>query len=539
MKNPNLFQRVLSAVKKEKKEPMSSISEVERLIEASGNWQYNHIFSWSYDGEKNLGEIGPIKEYFPDYQLLSLRSWQSYLESEITQTVLNKFSKWIIGSGLKLQSEPNNFVLENEGITFDTVDFSKTVESYFNIFAKSRKASYNNMSNLNELANTAFLNAKIGGNVLVILRLVKGKVKVELIDGQHLFSPNGFGTDYSPQVLKNGNTIKNGVEFNSRGEQVAFHVQTRNLEFKRIPAKSTKTGLTTAFLIGGLKYRLDSSLAMPLISVVLETLKKLERYKEATVGSAEERQKIAFFIEHGQMSTGENPLLNQMAKAMDLDQNNEQLPKDINAKQLADNIAATTNKETFNMPVDSTLKMLESKNELYFKDFYSTNINLVCAALGIPPEVALSKYDSNFSASRAALKDWEHTILVERQSFTDSFYQKIYEFWFEVLILQNKISAPGYLTARAEKNDDVVNAYLNSRFIGASVPHIDPEKEARAERVKLGSLFENYPLTTVEKSTESLNGGDSSQNIKQAEKDLEELDKLQPEEPPPPPPPPE
>ena len=45
----------------------------------------------NFDGEKNLGEIGPAREYVLDYTALRVRSWQSYLESEITQTTINRF----------------------------------------------------------------------------------------------------------------------------------------------------------------------------------------------------------------------------------------------------------------------------------------------------------------------------------------------------------------------------------------------------------------------------------------------------------------
>jgi hypothetical protein len=61
---------------------------------------------------------------------------------------------------------------------------------------------------------------------------------------------------------------------------------------------------------------------------------------------------------------------------------------------------------TYNMPRDSELKEVQSKNELYFKDFYTVNVDLVCSSINMPPEVAMSKYNSNYSASRAALKDW-------------------------------------------------------------------------------------------------------------------------------------
>lgn len=502
------------------KELISSKHENEPVIEARHNGGLSSsIFSVPFDGEKNLGEIGPIKDYHLEYDLLRLRSWQSYLESEITQTVLGKYTKWIVGSGLKLQSEPNKMVLESEGVNVKLEDFTKNVEARFGLFSKSKTSDYSGMETLNAIAKTTYLNAKVGGDVLVLLRLIKGVVKVQLIDGEHV-KTDRFGLQFFPKKLENGNVIINGIEMSKTGEHVAYHVMNDKFETQRIKAK-TSTGLTQAFLVYGFRYRLSNHRGLPLISVVLETLKKLERYKEATVGSAEERQKIAFFIEHGVASTGENPMSKQLAKAFDANSVNSDLPKDINGKELANTIAATTNKETYNMPQDSTLKQLESKNELHFKEFYSVNIDLVCASIGIPPEVAMSKYDSNFSASRAALKDWEHTIFIERESFKEQFYQNVYQFWLEMNVLQNNVSAPGYLTSG--KNSIIKQSYQNCRFIGSGVPHIDPLKEVMAERAKLGPAGAQFPLTTAEKATESLNTGDAEQNLVQFTQEVQDF----------------
>ena len=266
-----------------------------------------------------------------------------------------------------------------------------------------------------------------------------------------------------------------------------------------------------------------------MIAVVLETLKKMERYKEATVGSAEERQKIAYSVEHEVFSTGQNPLMDQLAKAVNYS-NTDQFPStDDDLRELADKVAATTNKMAFNMPKGAKLKVLESKNELYFKEFYQVNIELICASLGIPPEVAMSKYDSNFSASRAALKDWEHTITVVRNDFTSQFYRNVYNFWMHINVLDNTLTAPGYVISFMNNRVKAVRAYQSCRFTGPGVPHIDPLKEVQAERLKLGDKFANVPLTNVEQAVEQLNSGDSDSNMRQAAEELKMWETLYPE----------
>jgi capsid protein len=485
---------------------------------------YENVWTVSYTGEKNMGEMGPIKDYLPDYEKLRLRSWQMYLESDIAQTILNKYSKWVIGAGLKLRAEPAKMVLGSEKIKINSESFNEVVEARFAVYANSQLADYSNMRTLHSIAKRAQRNAIIGGDVLVILRYVDGFVKVQLVDGAHLVNPI-FSSTWPSIARTNGNEIKHGIELSPTGEHIAYYVKKGINQVERIPAKGEESGLTMAFLIYGLEYRLDSVRGLPLISAVLESIKDLERYKSATIGSAEERQKIAYSIEHQQFSTGENPILGNMMRAYNPDSVSDDIPVDVQGKQVADRVVATTGKQAFNMPIGAQLKALESRNELSFRDFYTINSDHVCAAIGIPPEVAYSKYDSNYSASRAAIKDWEHTLVVDRDSFSE-FYKKIYAFWLEVQILEMKVEAPGYFKAKLENNLMVLEAYKTSRWIGANVPHIDPVKEVEAARRKLGIAADNIPLTTVEEATEELGGGDSDQNLLQFSEELKEAKRL-------------
>ena len=47
---------------------MPDIAPVKREPAASVSGNYRNVFSVSYNGEKNLGEIGPIRDYYIDYE---------------------------------------------------------------------------------------------------------------------------------------------------------------------------------------------------------------------------------------------------------------------------------------------------------------------------------------------------------------------------------------------------------------------------------------------------------------------------------------
>jgi len=144
----------------------------------------------------------------------------------------------------------------------------------------------------------------------------------------------------------------------------------------------------------------------------------------------------------------------------------------------------------------------------------------------MPPNVAMSKYDTSFSSARAAIKDWEHSLLIDRYKFSLAFLQPIFELWLHTEVLKNKIELSGYLLASAQKNETILACYRQVTWIGDNVPHIDPLKEVMAERLKLGNTSDSIPLTTVEAATQTLNGGDSRSNMQQFSKELEQSKKL-------------
>lgn len=533
MAQPTFTGRIRSAFNALFAQPETPAQEITRarkqaFYDAGYGYNSGNVFGVTYDGEKNLGEIGPAKHYIIDYDTMRARSWQSYLDSEITQMVFKKYGRWLIGAGLTMQCCPNTTVLNAEGIELEAENFNEIAEAYWHVWANSDDADYAGMETLHQLAYTGYINAAIGGDVLVVLRVNnQNQITVQLIDGAHIQSP-GFGTDQWAQTAKNGNIIRHGVEMDKNGQHIAYYVRNSDLSYTRIEARSASTGLRMAYMVYGLKYRLDNTRGLPIVAAVLETVKKLERYKEATVGKAEEENKTVFQVTHQQYSTGENIFAgkggaNLARAAMDAGaKESHDDPRTTEGERLASKVYATTQKQAYNMPVGSKLEAVKSSNgQLVFKEFYTTNIDIVCATTGIPPNVAMGIYNDSFSASRAATKDWEHTLKVGRADFKNQFYKHIYALFLHLHVLTNKVSAPGYLQANLTGNKTVLAAYRQCHFMGDMFPHIDPLKEAKAEREKLGPLAANIPLTTVENAVEALGGANSDSIIEQFAKERE------------------
>lgn len=499
-------------------------SEGEKKPEANffrgQNGSFTRIFVEPFDGEKNLGEIGPAKYYLPDHAALAARSKQSFLENDISQVVLTRSVTWTIGKGLKIQPEPQTEILRDFGIEVDRNEFAEKVQPKWNLFANSKFSSHNQEETLNEMAYRAELNAHLCGDVLVVCRFVNNRLTVQLIDGQSVVHPQlGKGT------YGKSNRIDNGVEINKKGQHVAYHVLKQDgIGTQRIEAYGRNTGLRMAWMLYGRKYRLTDNRGIPALSSSLETLAKLDRYQEATVGTAEEQAKVALQINHQPPSDGENVFASQFAKAKDADR--DDLAETYEGEQLANRVAATTNRSAFNMPVGAEMKPIQHTNgEINFKEFYTPQVQTICSTVGIPPEVAFSLYNSNFSASRAALKDWEHTMDTRRHNHANGFYQPIYDLWLTFKVIQERIDAPGFIEGLVEDNKEVLESYRGARWVGKNVPHIDPMKEVKAMREKLGGKAKNLPLSTLSKITEELANGDSRVNLEKYAEELKEAER--------------
>ena len=128
------------------------------------------VYSKIYGGENNWGNLGSPIIYSTDFYGLAARSWQTYYESEFAQTVIKAYVSDVIGKGLTLESKPIQDLIKSTDASFDRDNFVSSVEMLYSLYSQDKFVSYNKMQNLNELASTAFFNALIGGDVLIIQR---------------------------------------------------------------------------------------------------------------------------------------------------------------------------------------------------------------------------------------------------------------------------------------------------------------------------------------------------------------------------------
>ncbi len=102
--------------------------------------------------------------------------------------------------------------------------------------------------------------------------------------------------------------------------------------------------------------------------------------------------------------------------------------------------------------------------------------------------------------------------------------QPIYNFWQMMEIVNGKMNAPGYLEFMKSNNKMILLAYQNARFLGVNVPHVDPQKEVKAELLKLGGS--KLPISTHKQVSENLGDGEWDANVSTYKQELNDNQEL-------------
>jgi capsid protein len=327
-------------------------------------------------------------------------------------------------------------------------------------------------------------------------------------------------------VSKFGYRVRNGVEFDDKGQHVAYYVRVGAAgQHRRVLARGPKSGMLMAYMIYGKKNDIEAKRGMPLLAVVLERAKMLDRYLGAALGAAEERQKIPYFFTHNEHSDGSDPQEGIRAKAFAGNASAEaDIPVLNNGDTKVTNVAISAEKTVYDLSKGVDVKAIDSKQEIDVPGFGSFNIKLICAGVNIPAQVAMSDYDGSFSSNRMAGKDYEHTFMTERADFACQYIDPIYSLQLYLLILNNYVPAMGYIEAIESGNDIVCNAFTSCRWVGDKFPDIDPLKTANYLRKMLGDDLANAPLMTLESAAEEGNQGDYESIITQIKNEKEMVD---------------
>ena len=446
------------------------------------------------------------------------RARMLYMAAPMATSAIKTNRTNVIGVGLRLKSRIDREVL---GLTPDQAEkWQKNTEREFSLWASDKRAcdatGLNNFYGLQQLALVSWL---LSGDCIGIVkqrkttRLLPYSLRVHLIEADRIATPTGSGLGTSLLYTtgknpENGNTIYDGVEVDKDGMVVAYHIRSTYpfelgapviTEWARVLAYQEHTGLPNVLHVIDTE-RPDQYRGVSYLAQVIEPLLQLRRYTESELMAAVIESFFTAFIKT-EASKEEMPF-NEVDEEAEREPKN---PNDYNMGPGQVNIMDPGEDVVFAEPKHPNGS---------FDKFVEAISSQVGAALEIPADLLLKKFNASYSASRAALLEAWKAFKMRREWLADDFCRPLYEIWMSEAVARGRIYAPGFFD-----NPAIHAAYLGSEWLGPSQGQLDPVKEITAEILSCSEGF-----STHEQSTIRLNGGQWDSNVEQLKRENEKLD---------------
>ncbi len=445
-------------------------------VDAMANYVGGVTSGQPWTGDKFYNSFGITKDYeVVNHWLLRKRSKQLFTENLYARGLIRRMITNEINKGLSLEATPdaNILGLDREELS----EWSENTERRHTIWGNSKKlCDYRGLRTYAELEKQARMMAIVSGDVLVVLRQgPTGLPLIDLFDAEHVSYPQ---SDTLIRAANNrGNKIVEGVEVDSDGRHVAFFINQANGKHRRVTAVGAKTGRTQAWLVYGTERLLDDVRGTSLLALVMQSLKEMDRNRDAELRAAVVNSMIAMWIEKNQDKMGSLPI-NSGATRRDsvTTQNDSAGRKDIEFSQQIPGLIFQELQHG-EKPVSYDTR----RPNVNFGVFESAIINAIAWANEMPPEILTLSFASNYSASRAAVNEWKMYLDRRRAEQGDSYNNPIYREWLISETLSGNIVTPGFLDAwRDPEQWDRFGAWVLASWAGAIKPSVDLAKDVKA-----------------------------------------------------------
>ena len=451
---------------------------------------------WMYAG-------GSAREDINDnLNVLRQRSRDLYMGVPLATGSIKTMRSNVVGQGLKLKPMIDGDAL---GLTpEETKSLEKQIEREWAVWANCPDCDMNRLDNFYELQQLAFSNWLMSGDCLALLP-VKPRInqpydlRINLIEADRLCSPNYYDTI--------DNRIVGGVEQDKDGEVIAYHIAKHHplssegykTEWVRVKAYGEKTGRKNVLHMM-CRERIGQRRGVPFLAPVIESLKQLGRYTDAELIAAVISGMFTIFIEKEGSST-DSPIGSVIPEEDQIDQ------EDDSTIELAPGVVVDLNEG------EKAHDVNPGRPNSNFGGFVEAIIQQIGAALEIPYELLVKRFNASFTASEGALEEAWKMFRMYRGWLAQDFCQPIYEEWLAEAVAKGRIHAPGFFEDKL-----IHDAYCNAEWNGPARGLLDPVKEVNAaeKRVQCG-------FSTRAKETTEITGGDYYSNVEQLKREEEAL----------------
>jgi lambda family phage portal protein len=401
-----------------------------------------------------------------DYWTLRARSAQLFKRNLYARGLIRRLVTNVINTGLHLEATPEEGLL---GLAEDSlVDWAENVENRFEVWGNDPTlCDQAERMSFGELQAAAYREALIEGDVLVMLTQDRrtGLPRVRLVSGSAVLQPM--------EVPKSGNTIKHGVEVDSAGRHVAYWVRQEDNTLQRLPAWGEKSKRRLAWMVYGTDKRLDDIRGEPILSLVLQSLQEIDRYRDSVQRKAVINAIIAMFIRKTEDKPGSRGFSKgALRRGVDTAPDTTGTPRNFRITEQVPGVVIEELQQG-----EEPQGFQSNGTDEKFGDFEAAIIQAVAWAHEIPPEILTLSFTRNYSASQAAINEFKLFLLPERTRWGKQLCQPLYEDWLLSEVIAERIDAKGLYEAWRNPADFIVlGAWSSAEWSGHVKPAVDLSK---------------------------------------------------------------
>lgn len=494
-------------IKRQKAEQPTGLREftLDDLPTASGDGFLQGLVNYNLnDGEKFAGGFGATSVFLTDYWTLRARSRQLFTENLYARGLIRRLVTNEINVGLQLEAMPDEETLGYK--LGDLAIWSEDVENRFIIWgANPQLCDHQGRRTFGMIQEETRRTALVEGDVLIIQRIDPHTLQptIQMVPGGRVCNPIGQS---APKPIGQ-NVVRHGVEMDDRGRHVAFFVQGSDGGWTRIPAYGPRSGRRVAWLVYGSDHLHDDVRGQPLLSLVLQSLKEIDRYRDSAQRKAVINSVVAMFIKKGSDKPGTRPLTAGAVRrdtAVTDTGDGKQRRYDI-----ASQIPGLVMQEL--QEGEEPVGFNNAGIDLHFPQFETAVLRSIAWSNELPPEILELSFASNYSASQAALNEFKVYLNKVRERTGSQVCDPVYQEWLIGQVRSRKIEADQLIDAlRRPDGYDIVGAWLGAEWCGQIKPATDMLKTVRAyrEMIDLGSI-------TYARAAREMTGTKFSRNIQQ------------------------
>ena len=437
---------------------------------------------------------------------LRQRSRDLYEGGGLARSGVNTLTTSVCGWGIMPKPKiDGDFLGLNDEAREET---ERTILREWRLWAENKMCDAERQQNFYDLQQLAFLSMLMSGDVFVLFGMKENartpyQTTIRLIEADRICNPDSSGSSESKESDSGGRII-DGIEIDKEGVVTRYYIASRSpiaandnseLTWTPIDAFGSDTGYENMLHIMTHE-RPEQRRGVPLVAAEIEGLKQFARYMNAEIAGKLVSAMLTVFItsKDDDGKAGMEDAVNEDEKVTDDELKLELAPGAI-----------------YDLPPGKHPETVDPKrSDTQFEVFVNTFIMVIASSMGIPKEVLVKKYESNYTAARAALLDFWRTVKVYRRRFNSGFNQPIYEQWLSEAVASGRIEAPGFF------DDPIVRqAWCGCAWMGASMGHVDPLKEVNAAEARIRNN-----ISTEEQEAMEYNGNNWDEVVRQRDKEI-------------------